>query len=248
MTREEKVLRLKQDFDEVFDAGKQAEYDAFWDAFQRKGSQTSYVGVFGGECWNNGLLKPKYNIDYVINASFMFYYNTMGGDLVEYFKSIGKIFSLEGTGARNLNSTFQYSYFTRVGKMHTSGDNWYSTFYGCKNLVTIDEVGNGDENGNVLIGTSTFNGCTALENITIRGKIVNNTSFQWSTKLTRASIESIINHLSDATNGATLTLSKTAVLNAFELSEVEEGWFVGTYIEEWLALTSSKTNWTITLV
>ena len=34
----EKVLRQKQDFDDVYEAGKKAEYDAFWDAFQDNGN------------------------------------------------------------------------------------------------------------------------------------------------------------------------------------------------------------------
>jgi hypothetical protein len=46
MTREEKVLQLKQDFDEVYDAGKQAEYDAFWDVFQNNGNRTDYARAF----------------------------------------------------------------------------------------------------------------------------------------------------------------------------------------------------------
>ena len=49
----------------------------------------------------------------------------------------------------------------------------------------------------------------------IVGWIVNSTSFSSSTLLTKDSIESIVNHLSDTATGKTLTLSKTAVNAAF---------------------------------
>lgn len=236
-------------YTEGFDAGKQAEYDAFWDKFQANGKRTRYRACFGGEIWNNGLLNPKYDM-YVNDAIYMFYFNTMGGDLVEYFKNIGKVLSFEGAGDKNLNSVFQYSNFTRVGKMHSSSASWYSTFADCAYLVTIDEVGNYDENGNVQLTTSTFSNCPALENITIRGKISGSTDFKSSTKLSRASIENIINHLSNTASGKTLTLSQTAVDREFkgvsgaDFTTVVEG----SVSAEWLGLVSTKPNWTITLV
>ena len=239
----------KGGYAEGFDAGKQAEYDAFWDKFQANGKRTRYRACFGGEIWNNGLLNPKYDM-YVNDAIYMFYFNTMGGDLVEYFKNIGKVLSFEGAGDKNLNSVFQYSNFTRVGKMHSSGASWYSTFADCAYLVTIDEVGNYDENGNVQLTTSTFSNCPALENITIRGKISGSTDFKSSTKLSRASIENIINHLSNTASGKTLTLSQTAVDREFkgvsgaDFTTVVEG----SVSAEWLGLVSTKPNWTITLV
>jgi hypothetical protein len=218
------------------DTGGKSQYDAFWDKFQNNGKRTAYTACFGGDQWSNGLLNPKYDI-YITSAMYTFYYSTLNVDFVKYFEDIGKVFSFEDETARdrNLNSTFQYSQFTRVGKIYSAGVNWYSTFYGCTKLVTIDEVGHPDEDGNVQFNTSTFNTCSALENITIRGKIAGSTSLQWSTKLTEASIRSIITHLSDTASGKTLTLSKTAVNNAFTN-------------EQWNELVNSKTNWTISLV
>lgn len=239
-------------YTEGFDAGKQAEYDAFWDKFQANGNRTRYRACFGGEIWNNGLLNPKYDM-YVNDAIYMFYFNTMGGDLVEYFKNIGKVLSFEGAGDKNLNSVFQYSNFTRVGKMHSSGASWYSTFADCAYLVTIDEVGNYDENGNVQLTTSTFSNCPALKNITIRGKISGSTDFKSSTKLSCASITNIIEHLSDTSTGKTLTLSKTAVDIEFEfVTEIDGETYISKGSDEdnpyWWNLVATKPNWTITLV
>ena len=84
--------------------------------------------------------------------------------------------------------------------------------------------------------SNTFDNCHTLENITITGIIgQNGLNFQWSTKLSKASIENIISCLSTTTSGLTVTLSKTAVDAAFTETE-------------WETLIATKPNWTISLV
>ncbi|MBR4295755.1 MAG: hypothetical protein IKT56_02815 [Clostridia bacterium] len=46
----------------VYDAGKQAEYDRFWDAFQNYGKRTDYSYAFAYGGWNNNTYNPKYII------------------------------------------------------------------------------------------------------------------------------------------------------------------------------------------
>ena len=47
-----------------FDAGKKAEYDAFWDTFQNNGNRTTYSYAFYGSAvgWNDTTFNPKYPI------------------------------------------------------------------------------------------------------------------------------------------------------------------------------------------
>lgn len=233
MTREEKVLRLKQDFDEVFDAGKKAEYDAFWDAKQpSKGDPATMNGDFGGH-WTVETFNPKYDI-VPISCPNLFFGNYLKIDLVEHLKSIGR--RLDFSQCDNQNSAFYMANFTHIGNASALGG-YYNVFMDCKYLVTIDEWG--DTQGREMTGggmTSTFSGCTALENIKIKGKFANDIYFHWSTKLTRASIESIIAALSDTASGKKLQLSKTAVENAFPVSD------------DWSALVMAHQNWTITLL
>jgi hypothetical protein len=93
--------------------------------------------------------------------------------------------------------------------------------------------------------SDTFTRCNALENLTIEGVIGGNGfNVQWSTKLSKASITSIINALSTITTGLTVTLSKTAVNNAFATAE---GAANGSTSAEWLALVATRSNWTIAL-
>lgn len=108
------------------------------------------------------------------------------------------------------------------------------TFSNCANLKTIPLLH--------LEGVTDFNSafvnCVALENITIGGSIEKNISFAQSTKLTKASLTSIMEALSLTATGQTLTLSKTAVETAFG----------STTASEWTALAATKPNWTISLV
>lgn len=104
-------------------------------------------------------------------------------------------------------------------------------FYNAKKLKTIQDI-TFPTSGTA---SSAFYGCSALENITVNGSIQISLVFTSCTKLNKASIESIINALSATTSGLTVTLSETAVNNAFTA-------------EEWDALEATKTNWTISLV
>lgn len=104
-------------------------------------------------------------------------------------------------------------------------------FYNARQLKTIQDITfptSGTASG-------AFSQCSALENITVSGSIRISLAFNSCTNLKKASIESIINALSDTTSGLTVTFSETAVNNAFTA-------------EEWEALEATKTNWTISLV
>lgn len=61
MSIAEKTLQLKQDFDNVYEAGKQANYDLFWDAYQENGNRTTYQYGFA-RVWNDDIYNPKYAI------------------------------------------------------------------------------------------------------------------------------------------------------------------------------------------
>lgn len=85
-------------------------------------------------------------------------------------------------------------------------------------------------------GGNCFAHCSALENLTITGTIgKGGLDLHWSTKLTKASITSVINALSTTTSGLTVTISKVAKEAAFTDAE-------------WADLIATKPNWTYSLV
>ena len=216
--------------------GALAEYDRFWDAFQDKGNKTYYSHAFRFDGWNENNLKPKYLIQ-PTHAAYMFSGCGYNGDLT---KNVNLDFSQCEVVSYCFNNMPKV---TRIGKVDTSkaGD-LSNVFSFCTVLKKIDLLvlkSNGSQTF-----TDTFRGCYALEDISFddydsitgeKGVIGQNISFYQSTSLTKASITSIVNALSSSTSGKTLTLSKTAVNNAFAEAE-------------WDALEKTKTNWTISLV
>ena len=77
-------------------------------------------------------------------------------------------------------------------------------FLSCTNLVTIRKIITSE---NVTSYDRNFSNCTKLENITFEGVIGCNISFVHSSKLSDASVQSIIDHLADLTGQATQTLT-----------------------------------------
>ena len=155
---------------------------------------------------------------------------------------------------------------TTIPQLDTSnGTNFYGMFSGCAKLTTIPQLdtSNGTNFSQMFIGCTKlttipqldtskgtnfshmFSSCTNLTNLTMTGTIkANGMDLHYSTKLSKASIISVINALSDTTNALKVQLSKTAVNNAFETSD---GVADGSTSEEWTTLIATKANWTIAL-
>lgn len=108
-----------------------------------------------------------------------------------------------------------------------------NVFYNAPGLKRIPKVILKNDGSQAM--TRTFNALPSLENIVIEGVIGASTTFQSSTKLSKASIESVFGALSNTTSGLTLTLSQTAKQNAFTDAQ-------------WSALVATKPNWTISLM
>lgn len=240
MTREEKVLQLKQDFDEVYEAGKQAEYDAFWDAYQENGNRTNYRHAFAGKGWTAEIFKPKYDIRPKVDGSYMmFYFSEISGDLVQMLEDCDVYLDFSGVNVW-AQYTFCQSKITRLGKMDFHNATVLASTFSGTPLHTIDEL--------VVSKTTRFDGafndCVDLENLTISGTIgQSGLNLQWSTKLSKASIMSVINALSTTTSGLSITLPKTAVDREFE-----EGDRLGSDSQEWEEILQNHSNWTISLV
>ena len=107
-------------------------------------------------------------------------------------------------------------------------------------IVSVDKL-----KVNVTGSANAFTECKNLEHIIFDGVMAGTgLNMKWSTKLDKESITSVINALSTTTTGLTVTLSKTAVDNAFATAE---GAADGSTSAEWLALVATRSNWTIAL-
>ena len=227
--------------DDVYESGKKDAYDTFWDAFQDNGNRTDYNYAFCNTYWNETTLKPKYDI-IPTSAACMFKNNKgIKENISDYFERLGV--KLDFSKCTNLNETFAQPGIVGVGTIDTRSCSnigmvftWNSTIEEIRNLILKDDGSQG-------INSYCFTGVNNLKTINITGTIGVNVSFP-STVLTRESITSIINALSSTATGKTLTLYRDAVNSAFETSTGAKN---GSTSDEWLALTGTKSNWTITL-
>lgn len=214
-------------------------YDLFWDNYQNYGKLKSYQYAFSGERWNVETFNPKYDIvpTNVNGASYMFANSTLEIDLAEHLENIG--ITLDLSNVTQQEHVFYYSNFTRIGVIDASNaTRFYQMFRNNTKLKTIDKI---ILNENAAF-SNTFHYCSALENLTIEGTIgQDGLNLQWSTLLTKRSIESVIEALSKTTSGLTVTLSKTAANNAFGIDVDDKT----TYTEEFNTLINSKNNWKI---
>lgn len=226
-------------YNEGFEAGQKSEYDRFWDNYQQNGQRTNYQNAFSGKGWTVETFKPKYDI--TSNESYMlFRASGIVGDLGEILKTLGRKLTIRG----NISYGFNTSEFEIIDGIEFSGvlTNMDAAF---SNSLKLREI-----KTPLLIDANTsingFASCYALEELRFDGTIgKNGLNLQWSPKLSKSSIVNIIGCLSTTTSGLSVTVSKTAVNNAFETSE---GAGDGSTSQEWLNLTATKPNWTISLV
>lgn len=235
------VERAKADLDEVYAAGKQAQYDAFWDALQENGKRTAYNRGFSGTSWNDKTFFPKYDIrpSWATVGTFI---ECAVTDFEARLQECGIV--LDVSNNANYSQTFYGMKTKTLPEITISGfaTTLYATFGNCSELHTIRKL-TLDDGFNITM-PDTFQNCTALENIVFDGVIPKNISMRWSANLSNASITSVINALSTTATGQTATFSQTAVNNAFATTD---GSADGSASAEWLALVATKSNWTISL-
>ena len=231
MSIADKLIRAKEDYDAVYEAGERAEYDRFWDEFQQNGNRTDYNAAFRSVGWTADNFKPKYDIIPVGNTNSMFVASGINADLVELLEKQGVV--LDFSKATMLGSGFQNSKFTRIGKIDCSSFTATGTtalFSGCTALKVIDKI---IINESIALA-SWFNSCSALEEIRIEGTIGKSLDLHYSKKLSMMSLSSIVGALSKTVTGQTLTLPTTA----------RQTYDNATISGAWDNLVSQYPNWT----
>lgn len=221
MTTEERLVKVAENREKIYEAGenagKQAEHDTFWDAFQKNGARTDYTSAFAGTWWTGETFRPKYDIK-PTNAGNMFYQNTtLNVDLVDLLNECGVTFDTSNcTSATNM---FAVTYIKHVGEINlTKLTSIALVFFRAWGLVTIDKFII-NETGTVTF-TSAFDSCSLLQNIVIEGKIGRNISFSSATNLTVESMKSIILHLVDYA-GTTSASTYSVKFNAQALARLK---------------------------
>lgn len=206
--------------DEAFEAGKQAEYEAFWNSALTDFYDGTYA--FSGRPWTDATFRPPKKLTLQQNCNGCFYASRMT-DIMPYVE-FGKVTSLY--------QAFESSKIKQIPYIDCSNVESLSKSFNSANIESIDGL-------TVAASTrysSVFNYATNLKHVIFSGTIgQNGLSLADSTLLDKESITSIINALSATTSGLSVTLSATAVNNAFTT-------------DEWNTLIATKPNWTISLM
>lgn len=241
MTISEQIVRAKTDYDDVWDAGKQAERERFWDTYQDYGNRTSYAYAFAGDGWvSTELLPPKYPMILGKGST-----NNLG--IFKHFNTTSEK-RYDMTGICRLLDCSQASVLTEMFA-DSRVENITLDLSNCTTATSMFHCGTRGGNidkvylkvtSKLVSAASMFNYCRNLGTLrfTEDSEIVTSISLNLS-PLTKESIISVINALSAEVTGKTLTLKKTAVQAAF-----------GTDYDsstEWTTLKNSKSNWTIAL-
>lgn len=249
MSIADKVLQLKQDIDDAYQAGYDkgaAEgsgdswYDTFWDAYQENGERESYGYAFSGSGWNDITFKPKYKFVAKARTGFndMFRGNTGITEFVssDYFgtQTLNPYAGYMFYGATIKKVVFDLTGFTSIGHMfRSSGVEWIELY---NNSSPYDR---------------TFEDCASLKHLYIEGSGKAATAFNvGKSPLDKESLISAFNFLSPSKTGLTATFNRAAVISAFELEvDSETGEFIPSEgLNEWNALIATRSNWTISLV
>jgi hypothetical protein len=239
MSISEKLTAVAENTTRLYNAGKDAEWNAFWDRFQDYGNRRSYNFAFinGGNNWDITNFKPKYDIIMEGNASNAFYvWQTLSTtvDIGAILKAQGvTIDTSKATNAQNL-----FAYGTRiVGSLPTidlssAGGNTGGIFNSVK-VTTIDKliVTEATTYGNM------FRDCTNLVNIIFEGTIAQSgLDLSACKSLSGASLESVVRSLSTTTSGLTVTFPNTADATYSEYLEQDTAW---------VDLIAQRSNWDI---
>lgn len=231
--------------------GKQAEYDAFWDAFQSNGNRTDYNTAFSGFYWNADTLRPKYPIKIVDYSSAAF----------------SNCFFKSGLPSTEHNNLLDISHIKIDVSKATACDQMFAnarvngvTLIFSEKITNLNQAftkANGGSIGGMEITllvpnpncnwTNTFQYHRVKRLILLDGTVIGKNGFNvsWANGLPHDDLVGIVNALSNETSGLSVSLNKQAVNKAFETSS---GANDGSTSAEWLALIATKPNWTISLV
>mgnify|MGYP006864373751 CR=1 FL=1 len=238
MSIADQIIRAKNDYDEVYAAGKKAEYDAFWDAYQQNGNRKDYSNAFSGTGWTPETLKPKYKVvpgERETDAEGMFYrFNWIREGITNDLLDFSKIAHLfDFSNVTKAASLFHSAAIDNIIVDISNATNCSYAFYtswGTNGLTNItlkvsENTPLHDAFGGTHRNLSFIDGSIIGQNISLSG----------ASDLTKQSFINVVNALSSSASGKTATFKKSAKEVAFTA-------------DEWATLIGTKPNWTISLV
>ena len=231
------------------------QFAPIFEVLQNGGSRKNYGYFFGAGRFNDETFYPKYDMvpygQYDGDGAYQMFYKFNSGrepfNLRTRLEECGVI--LDTSQATSVQQMFTSSYITEVPTidMQLCVKNRYSimqTFSYAPYLYKVEKI---IVSPSTFFATESFQQAYALVEIRVEGTIAGGTSLDlgWSKKLSKESIISFVQALSDDVAPYTATFSKDAVNKAFETSA---GANDGSSSQEWENLMATKPHWAFALV
>lgn len=213
MTTAEKLATIAENEQKLYDTGyengiaDQKAESVDWDVIQDYGKRTAYNRAFAA--WGLKVCNPKYLITPATTGFINAFQACTELEMVDWDKfDLSQCTSFSQT----FNSCFKLkSIDTKLVPASFVANCWDYAFSGCRELTQIQEISAMKDH----TWTYTFNRCDNLKEIRFSGEIGKTINFGDCKKLSRKSIDSIIYALTTNDTGVRLTLSKTAIDNAY---------------------------------
>lgn len=227
MTIAEKLQLIARNVQKVFDGGKQTEREYFWD--NATNDNTSWAYRFAGRGWNDKTFRPT--VDITMTGSCTATFN--GSQITDIVDNMGEhtMIITDVTNAANMFSNSQVTHCPYIELSEATNISYL--FSWCQALTTIDGITFPTSTSATV--TNAFQGCTALANITVNGKIViSGLDFKQSKSLSVESLRSILGALSLDVSGKSITLSTShkaviesdAECSAYASAATSAGWTI----------------------
>ena len=171
-------------------AGKEAEWNKFWDTFQDYGKKRSYTNAFYSKFWTNDNFHPKYDLAVKDSGKWMFQ-----DSLISKIRKV----KLDLTECTSVDNMFYRSAFEELPELNISNPSitkLTSMFNGATKLQEIKKLILGENQTFENI----FTKCSSLKYIEIEGAIARDIDFSPCYQLTITSIINIIQHLKNYKN------------------------------------------------
>ena len=151
----------------VYDVGKKAEWNEFWDSHQQNGARTDYQYGFVG--WGQKQFKPKYDI--APTNGYYAFYNLFAGEeptsLSQMLKNANVV--LDTSNCAKFDYMFSGANVTEIPTIDATLVTSFSNVFRGSSVVTIEKLILKDNASQPM--NTTFTGCSSLKNIVIEGLI-----------------------------------------------------------------------------
>lgn len=212
--------------------------DDFWSSIKESINEKGYAYAFAGKAWTADTFKPTFDLAPTGSANSMFYASNIP-NIKQTLEDCGV--KLDLTKATTATNAFNVTSTTALPEIDLRNCTQHQSVFAYSGyLQSIDKVYFADG----VAVTNCFNDCGNLTHVIFGGTFASTgLNLQWSTRLDKESIVSIFTALSANTSGLSITLSKQAVNNAFNINVDDTSTYPSG--SEYHTLLQSKTNWTI---